>query len=269
MHYKFDNLSKNGPSLEFYVTSPHYTALVIETRVLRTVSKNSFKGKRCDSRACHVTSPCDQRKFWKMLKNLFKNDVAQERVFPKNQPAKKHKGARRGQPRKAEERKVVRKHVYGHRIRYFDSLCAETPLDVHRSLPEKQHDGVIPVSMPGVAPSSSAGAMPPRNLPNSPNWTYSGPTSGLLRTYFAPGPYCYQSYCQPTFRLLSKLPNTPFSFPSFLPTKPVLLNLNQLLQFLLLTQFVLLFTIPHPLFQHYKIFLPTFPLHLLTTNTTS
>ena len=49
---------------------------------------------------------------------------------------KKHKGARRGQPREAKERKVVQKHVYGHKIVYFDSPCAET-LDVHRSLPEK------------------------------------------------------------------------------------------------------------------------------------
>ena len=105
-----------------------------------------------------------------MLRNSFKNDVAQERVFTKYQPAKKHKGAKRGQPREAEERKVVRKHVYGHGIGYFDSPCAET-LDVHRSLPEKQHGGVIPVSVTGVVPSSSAGAMPSRNPPNSPNWT--------------------------------------------------------------------------------------------------
>ena len=96
--------------------------------------------------------------------------MAQERVFTKYQSAEKHKGARRGQPREAEERKVVQNHVYGHEIVYSDSPCAET-LDVYRSLPEKQHDDVIPVSMPGVVPSSSAGAMPSRNPPNPPNWT--------------------------------------------------------------------------------------------------
>ena len=52
-----------------------------------------------------VTSPYDQRNFWKMLKNSFKNDVAQEGAFTKYHPAKKHKGTKRGQPREAEERK--------------------------------------------------------------------------------------------------------------------------------------------------------------------
>ena len=122
------------------------------------------------TREIYVTSPYDQRDFWKMLKNSFKIDVAQERAFTKYQPTKKHKGAKRGQPRKAEERNVVRKHVYGHEIVYFDSPCAET-LDVHRGLPEKQHDGVIPIFKPGVVPSSSAGAMASKNPPNSPNWT--------------------------------------------------------------------------------------------------
>ena len=123
-----------------------------------------------EAQGVDVTSPYDQRNFWKMLKNSFKNDVAQKRAFTKYQPAKKHKGARTGQPREAEEREFVRKFVFGHEIVYFDSPCAGT-LDIHRSLPEKQHDGVIPVSMPGVVPSSSAGAMPSRNPPNSPNWT--------------------------------------------------------------------------------------------------
>ena len=105
-----------------------------------------------------------------MLKNSFKNDVAQERVFTKYQLAKNHKGAERGQPREEEEREIVQKHVYCHEIVYFDSPCAEI-LDVHRRLSEKQHDGVNPVYVPGVVPSSSAGAMPPRNPPKSPNWT--------------------------------------------------------------------------------------------------
>ena len=74
---------------------------------------------------CYVTSPCDQRKFWKLLKNSFKNDVVQERVFTKHQPAKKFRGAKRErereQPRDAEERKNEQKHVYGHEIVYFDS----------------------------------------------------------------------------------------------------------------------------------------------------
>ena len=118
----------------------------------------------------NVTSPCDQRKFWKLLKNSFKNDVVQERVFTKYQPAKKHRGAERGPPREAEDQKNEQKHVYGHEIVYFDSPCAET-LNVPRSLPAEQHDGVIAISMPGVVPSSSAGAMPPRNRPNLPNWT--------------------------------------------------------------------------------------------------
>ena len=96
--------------------------------------------------------------------------MVQERAFTKYQPAKKHKGTKKEAAREAEERKVVRKHVYGHELVYFDSPCAET-LEVNRSLPEKQHDGVIAISMPGVVPSSSAGAMPPRNPPNSPNWT--------------------------------------------------------------------------------------------------
>ena len=39
-----------------------------------------------------------------------------------------------------------------------------------QSLSEEQHDGVIAISVPGVVPSSSAGAMPSRNPPNSPNW---------------------------------------------------------------------------------------------------
>ena len=37
-----------------------------------------------------------------------------------------HKGAKRGQPREAKERKVVQKHVYDDEIVYFDSPCAET-----------------------------------------------------------------------------------------------------------------------------------------------
>ena len=40
-----------------------------------------------------------------MLKKSFKNDVVQERVFTKYQPAKKHKGTKRVQPGEAEERK--------------------------------------------------------------------------------------------------------------------------------------------------------------------
>ena len=97
-------------------------------------------------------------------------------TWPKNvplrstSPRKSIKEQKEGNPAKRKSEKVVRKHVYGHEIVYFDSPCAET-LDAHRSLPEKQHDGVIPVSMPGVVPSSSAGAMPSRNPPNSPNWT--------------------------------------------------------------------------------------------------
>ena len=43
--------------------------------------------------------------------------------------------------------------------------------DVSPSLSKEQHDGVIAISLPGVVPSSSAGAMPSRNPPNSPNWT--------------------------------------------------------------------------------------------------
>ena len=77
----------------------------------------------------NVTSPCDKRKFWKFLKNSFKNDVVQERVFTKHQPAKKYRGAKREQPREAEEQKNEQKHVYGHEIVHFDSPCAET-LDV-------------------------------------------------------------------------------------------------------------------------------------------
>ena len=97
-------------------------------------------------------------------------------TWPKNvslrstSPQKSIKEQKEGNTRGAEEREVVQKHVYGHEIVYFDSLCAET-LDVQRSLPEKQRDGVIPVSMPRVVPSSSAGAMRPRNPPTSPNWT--------------------------------------------------------------------------------------------------
>ena len=88
-----------------------------------------------------------------MLKNSFKNDVAQERDFTKDQPAKKHKGTKRGQLREAEDRKAVRRHMYGHELVYPDSLCAES-LDVNRSLPKKQHDGVIAISTPGVVPNS-------------------------------------------------------------------------------------------------------------------
>ena len=51
-----------------------------------------------EARGMDVTSPCDQRKFWKLLKKLFKNDVVQELVFTKYQPAKKHKGAERATP---------------------------------------------------------------------------------------------------------------------------------------------------------------------------
>ena len=76
----------------------------------------------------NVTSPYDQRKVWKMLKNSFKNDVTQELDFTKYQPVKKHKGTKRGQPREAEERKTVRKHVYGHELVNFNSLCAETQM---------------------------------------------------------------------------------------------------------------------------------------------
>ena len=114
--------------------------------------------------------PVINENFGNCWKIRSKNDVVQERVFTKYQPAKKHRGAKRVQPRKAEEQKNEQKHVYGHEIVYFDSPCTET-LDVPRSLPAKQHDGVIAISMPGVVPSSSAGAMPPRNPPNSPNWT--------------------------------------------------------------------------------------------------
>ena len=39
-----------------------------------------------DARGVEVMSPCDQRKFWKMLKNSFKK--IQERAFTKYQPAK-------------------------------------------------------------------------------------------------------------------------------------------------------------------------------------
>ena len=85
-------------------------------------------------------------------------------------PRKSIKEQEKRVPREAEERKDVRKHVCGHELVYFDSPCAET-LDVNKSLPEKQHDGVIAISMPGVVPSSSAGAMPFRNPPISPNWT--------------------------------------------------------------------------------------------------
>ena len=41
-----------------------------------------------------VTSPYDQQNFWKMLKNSFKNDVAQER----DQPAKSIKEQKKGDP---------------------------------------------------------------------------------------------------------------------------------------------------------------------------
>ena len=54
-----------------------------------------------------------------MLKNSFKNDVAQERAFTKHQPAKKYKGTKEEAAREAEEQKVVRKHVYGHELVYF------------------------------------------------------------------------------------------------------------------------------------------------------
>ena len=74
-----------------------------------------------EARGVDVTSPCDQRKIWKMVKNSFEIEVAQERVFTKYQPAKKQRGAKRVQPREAEEQKNVQKHVHGHEIVYFDS----------------------------------------------------------------------------------------------------------------------------------------------------
>ena len=57
-----------------------------------------------EARGVDVTSPCDQRKFWKMVKNSFEIEVAQERVFTKYQPAKKQRGAKRVQPREATPR---------------------------------------------------------------------------------------------------------------------------------------------------------------------
>ena len=102
----------------------------LHTQVLLFTWKIRFENwKHQKIEAANVTSPCDKRKFWKLLKNSFKNDVVQERVFTKHQPAKKYRGAKRQQPREAEERKNAQKHVYGHEIVYFDSPCAET-LDV-------------------------------------------------------------------------------------------------------------------------------------------
>ena len=66
--------------------------------------------------------------------------------------------------------KNVQERVCSHELVNFDSPGAEI-LAVSQSLPKEQHDGVIAISMPEVVPSSSAGAMPSRNLPNSPNWT--------------------------------------------------------------------------------------------------
>ena len=56
-----------------------------------------------EARGVDVTSPYDQQKFWEMLKNSFKNNVAQERAFTKYQPVKKHKGTKRGQPRQTRQ----------------------------------------------------------------------------------------------------------------------------------------------------------------------
>ena len=70
--------------------------------------------------------------------------------------------------REEEERRDVQKRVCSHELVNFDSPGAEI-LDVSKSLPENQRDRVIAIFIPGVVPSSSAGAMPSRNLPNSPN----------------------------------------------------------------------------------------------------
>ena len=96
--------------------------------------------------------------------------MALKRGFTKYQPAKKHKGTNKTGAPEAEENRDVRKRVCNYELVNFNSPGAEI-LDVSQSLPKEQHDGVIAISIPGVVPSSSAGAMPSRNPPNSPNWT--------------------------------------------------------------------------------------------------
>ena len=72
------------------------------------IAKSSITQRTC------VTSPYDQRKFWKMWKNSFKNGVAQEREFTKYHPAKSIKEQKKGGP-------VKRKNVTA-----YENTCMVT-----------------------------------------------------------------------------------------------------------------------------------------------
>ena len=87
--------------------------------------------------------------------------MALEHGFTKYLPAKIIETAGAG-PREAKKsRERIGTRVESQTAE-FDSPCAET-LDVSPSLSKEQYDGVVAMSMPGVVPSSSAGAMPSRN----------------------------------------------------------------------------------------------------------
>ena len=79
-------------------------------------------------------------------------------------PQKSLKDGRSSAPRSGTKAESVRELVYNHELVEPNSLSAKTH-GVSQSLSTEQHDGVIAISIPGVVPSWSAGAIPSRNPP--------------------------------------------------------------------------------------------------------